>query len=401
VDPLLEVLQQLQQDLREGDAKAPGRDPRAALADALRDYRGGSRYAAPGADAGVLDQLAAGGSVVPPQQPLTHGQGGADTRGGLAGVMTKALAEATPSAGGYLVAPQVAAEVLGMLRARSAVMRMGVRVVPVKKQLSITSLSSGASAQYVAENAAIPVSEQIFDQEVLLTPKELGALVPISNRLLRDAADSPDVEAVIRADMAEVLALRADLAFLRGTGAAGEPLGIRNTAGLTAAPSLGANGGTPTYDDLMDMVAALRNANAPFNRPGWVFHPRLLSTLEKVKDLQDRYLKDSGLLTYNITGGGGTLLGYPFATTTQIPTTATTGTSNDTSEIYFSSDWQEAWVGENDTLTIEASGEATYWDGTAWVSAFQNRQTLFRATLAHDFALRRPQLFTVMTGVRP
>lgn len=39
--------------------------------------------------------------------------------------------------------------------------------------------------------------------------------------------------------------------------------------------------------------------------------------------------------------------------------------------------------------------------GTTWVSAFQNRQTLFRAVACHDFALRRPSLFSVMTGVRP
>ncbi len=31
------------------------------------------------------------------------------------------------------------------------------------------------------------------------------------------------------------------------------------------------------------MLAALRSANAPFNKPGWVFNPRTINTLEKVK----------------------------------------------------------------------------------------------------------------------
>jgi hypothetical protein len=34
-------------------------------------------------------------------------------------------------------------------------------------------------------------------------------------------------------------------------------------------------------------------------------------------------------------------------------------------------------------------------------SAVQTREVIFRAVWTHDFALRRPRLFTVMTGVRP
>ena len=224
---------------------------------------------------------------------------------------------------------------MGLLRARSAVMLMGPTVVDVKKQLAINSLSTGSTAAYVPENAAAPVSEPTFDQQVLLTPRDLVALVPVSDRLLRDAAENPTVDGVLRADMAEVLALRADLAFLRGTGSAGEPLGIRNTPGLTPAPELGTDGATPTFDVLKDMVAALRAINAPFARPGWIFNARLLNTLEKVKTTTGEYLADAGLLTFDAAGGGGTLLGYRFQTTGQIPTGLTTGGSTDTTEVYF------------------------------------------------------------------
>jgi HK97 family phage major capsid protein len=275
--------------------------------------------------------------------------------------------------------------------------------VTVEKELDVTSLATGASAYYVAENAAIPTSEQTFAQRALLRPKELAALVPVLNRLLRDAARSSDLDAVIRDDLAEVLALRADLAFLQGTGTGGEPLGIRNSTDLTSAPTLGANGATPTFDALKDTVAGLRAVNAPFLNPGWVFNPRTINTLEKLKSSTGEYLVDAGLLTFDPTGGGGTLLGFRFVTSTQIPVNVTAGTSNDTSYVIFSSDWQECWIGENQAVTIELSGDAGYTPdgGTTWVSAYQNRQTLFRATMAHDIALRRPQLFTVLSGVRP
>ena len=356
-----------------------------------------SRFAGEGASADHVQRVAnvSDARVVP--STLTQRRGRA-----LAETMLKALAEATPSAGGYLVPRELANEVLMLLRARSAVMRMNVTIVPVKKELAVAYLASGGSASYVAENARIPVSEQTFGEEVLLRPKQLAALIPVSNRLLRDASETPDVDRIIRLDLAEVLALRADLAFLRGTGSASEPVGIANLAGLTPGPDLGMNGDTPDYDVLKDTVAAMRAINAPFLNPGWIFHPRLLSTLEKMKDAEGRYLADAGLLSFDATGGGGTLLGFRFATTTQIPITITTGTSTDTTDLYFSSDWQECWVGENEEFGIEMSSEAAYTvDGTNWNSAFQQNQTLFRAVMHHDIGLRRPALFTVVTGVRP
>ena len=86
-----------------------------------------------------------------------------------------------------------------------------------------------------------------------------------------------------------------------------------------------------------------------------------------------------------------------------MPTTLTRGSSSDASLIVFGSDWDECWVGENQQLEIDASGDATYSTdgGTTHISAFQARQTVYRAVTAHDIALRRPQFFSVMEGVRP
>jgi HK97 family phage major capsid protein len=356
----------------------------------------------------VLDALAAGeASLHEPPGRIGKGLRSSAARrrarrsGGLAETFTKALALGTDSAGGFLVPPEVHEEIVTLVRNRSAVMRLGPRIVPVEKELDVTSISSGASASYVAENAPIPISEETFAQAVLLRPKELGALVPISNKLLRTAASSPDVEEVIREDLAEVIALREDLAFLQGAGGL-EPLGIRNSPGLTPAPDLGPDGGAVTFDDLKMTVANLRDVNAPFANPGWIINPREISTLERLKDDVGRYLADTGLLTFDATGGGGTLLGFKFVSTGQIPKTLTHGTSTDPSYMVFGSDWKEAWLGEEQDLVIELSNAAAYKDaGGQWHSAWQERQSLFRAVLDHDFALRRPQFFTVLEGVRP
>lgn len=361
------------------------------IADRLDDdARTPSRFAASGASPDHLRSLDLRTVQPPSRRP-----------DGITGSL-KTLAESVPGSGGYLVPTEIADEIVTLLRARSAVYRLGPTVIPVKKELAVTSLLTGATAGYVGENDRISVSEQTFGQDPLLRPKALAALVPVSNRLLRDT-ENPTVESVIRSDLAEVLALRADLAFLRGTGPDPEPIGIKNIPGLTPGPDLGPNGRQIEFDDLKDIPAALRTLNAPFNWPGWIFHPRLLNHLEKLKDADGHYIADAGLLTFDPTGGGGTLLGYPFRTTTQIPVTLTTGASHDTTDIYFSSDWQECWIGENEGLRLELSAEATYTtdNGDTWHSAWQQDQTVFRAVMTHDIGLRRPELFTVVQGARP
>ncbi len=211
----------------------------AAMLDVLKGARGGSRFIGPNGSPQAADHLAAGGSygqqgqALPPgwqvSQPLGV-QGGLDQRGvpltgaGLAATMTKALAEATPSAGGVLVPVEVSNEIVGMIRQRVAVMRLGPTIVPVEKELDLPYLSTGSAAYYVQENARIPVSEPTFALIPKLRPIELAALVPVSNRLLRDAQTNPSLEEALRNDMADSLAGRQDLSFLQGLGGGAEPL---------------------------------------------------------------------------------------------------------------------------------------------------------------------------------
>lgn len=379
--------------------------PQQLLEKTLREHRGGSRFPSPNASDEVLDLLAAGGAIHDGQL-VRHGEKftpsfGSGTKS-LAGAMVKAMAEGVPSAGGVLVPQEVAADILTLVRGRSAVMSLGPRIEPVRKVKAITSITKGAVAGWVGENEPAQASQPELDQEILLAPKELTALLAASNRLVRDAAESPNLDQVLREELAEVMALSADHGYLFGKGSEHQPLGITKAAGLTTAPNLGANGGTPTFDNLKDLVANVRMANGRFQRPGWAFNPRTINTLEKIKDTTGRYLADAGLLTFDKTGGTGTLLEMPFVTTTEIPVNTKTGTNEDTSVIIFGSDWQEAWVGVEEALTINISKEAMYKDQEGnWQSSFTNRQTLWLAESVTDIALRRPQWFSVMGGVRP
>lgn len=58
-----------------------------------------------------------------------------------------------------------------LTRSRSAIMRLKPRIVAVGKELRVPELSSGATASYGAENAAIAVSEPTFAEDVKRRPR--------------------------------------------------------------------------------------------------------------------------------------------------------------------------------------------------------------------------------------
>jgi HK97 family phage major capsid protein len=399
------VLAEIKQELVESNQRARGNALVRAGTKSFDDDRQGSRYVGPNASESLVKHVANGGTIETAPRLDTKGYGGGGLRFDTGGSVlrgAKALSSGTGSSGGYVTFPQLLPQLTPMLQARTCVLAMGATVIPVEKELDVAGLSTSATASFVAENASISVSEETFTGGKLVAPRALAALVPVSNTLLRTAQVSPPLEDGLRSDLATVLALRMDLAFLRGTGTGVEPLGLANRNDLTPAPDLGANGSSLTFDNLKDVVAALRDANALFLNPGWIFAPRTINTLEKMKTSTGAYLADNpNLLSFDATGGGGKLLGFQFRTSTQIPTNLTVGTSDNATQIFFSSDWQELIVGQGLSLTIEMSTEASYFDGTNWISAYQNDQTLLRAITSVDAAPRRPALFSVLEGVRP
>jgi len=323
----------------------------------------------------------------------------------------KALAEATDGAGGYLVPQQWMDDILGLIRANAIVRTAGPRMIPFSKTMLQTSISTGATAFYIDENAPIPTSEPTFAEAVLLQPKDLTGLVPVSNSLLDDA---PETEAIVRVELAEALALREDLAFLEGTGTTSQPRGFKNMTGITdmtaanvggsgTGGAIGANGDPFRADMVRRMVARLRELNVRGARLAFFFHPAVLTQLELEKDSQGRYLADAGVLTYsNEDQSQGRIWGIPFYTTTQIPVSLTRGTAT-TATYVLLVNMAEAIVGINKELTIDMSNEASYWTNagamTGLQNAFQQRQTLFRAVMRHDINHRRKNQILLLQGI--
>lgn len=294
----------------------------------------------------------------------------------------KALGEATGASGGYLVPEEHVREVKERVTAQAVVRRAGATVYPMATDtLNIPRVSGGATAYWVGENTQIPAAEQTFAQ-VQLVAKVLAAMVKVSNQLLQDTSGA--AEAAIRRDVAKVIALAEDMAFLQGTGAANEPLGILNTSGVNQV-SLGANGGTPTFDTIYDALYQCELNNGVAS--AWIMHPRTKNTLRKIKDSQGQYI-------YNVSPSlkePDSLVGIPVFLTTQTPINLTVGSSTDCSSI-FAGQFDEAIIGERLGMefAIDQSG-----------AAFEYYQSWIRSISRLDFVLRTPEVFCKVTGVRP
>lgn len=291
--------------------------------------------------------------------------------------LVKALGESTISGGGALVPDAFADQVIELLYARTVVRQSGAVTIPMPNgNLTLPRVASGSTASYVGENQNNTATEETFDQ-VKMSAKKLMVHVPVSNELLVDS--SPAADRIVMNDMVKGAAVREDLAFIRGDGTQDTPTGIRNLSNIQTT----ATAGTTQAQVASDLAAAqlsLLSNNIPMTRPGWLMAPRTMLYL------QDELLDGNGNLVYKEMSERGTLKGFPFRWTTQIPINLGGG---DESELYLA-DFDELLIGEAtvQNMTVEVFPGGTYWDGAALQSGIARDQTVFALRMRHDFTGR-------------
>lgn len=300
--------------------------------------------------------------------------------------VVKALEEQTLSAGGALVPEDMMEDVIDLLRPASVVRRSGAVSVPMPNgNLTMPYVDTGVTAQYIGESRCVPKDEPTFGQ-LVLQAKKLAVLVPISNDLLRDAM--PQANEIVRNDMVQAASVREDLAFLRGDGTQFTPRGLTNWAGNTNAQS-----GTTLQaitDDLGQAIFELENDNIPLVNGNWFFSPRTKKELMTIRD-------GNGNLVWAEEMARGSLMGFPYHISTQIPNNL--GGGSNESEVIFA-DMSSVVIGENLSVSIDVSDSAAYEENSSVKSSFCYDQTVVRLIARHDFGCRqRGNEVATITGV--
>ena len=322
--------------------------------------------------------------------------------GSSAEPMARALNTSIGAGGGFLVPVDMAAEVIELLRPASAVMALGPNIVPMPRgNYTIPRMAGGANASYVGEGQVIPASQPSFGA-VQLQAKKLAALVPISNDMMRFPTVQTDT--IVRNDMVKAIAQRADLAFIRGDGSSFSPRGLRSFASAPALGGLNVLAASTTINlttvsaDLGRAELALEQANLMMSKPGWIFTPRTKTFLMNLRD-------GLGNLVYAAEMAQGRLRGKPFKATTQIPnslagTDAQGNATLDASEVYLA-DFDEVFIGEAYGLELDVFPGGSYVDSSgATRSGISTDETVIRAIVQHDMAMRQEVAVALLTNVR-
>lgn len=158
--------------------------------------------------------------------------------------------------GGFTIDFEVrGGDVIAKAYEMSAAVKAGARVISTtsKANIVLPRQLTGAVAEWVTENGAPSSSGATFDQ-VILTPKRISVVVPVSKQLLMQTELA---DGFIMEDIARALAVLKDQTYFAGTGVSPVPLGILNTAGIsTVATTVSA----PTYLELLGFQTALSQA---------------------------------------------------------------------------------------------------------------------------------------------
>lgn len=298
----------------------------------------------------------------------------------------KAMAYADFSAGGALVPEEFSNDVIDLLYPSLALVELGAETLPMPNgNLTIPFLDSGVTAYYVGETQNITPSQQVTGQ-LQLTAKKLAAIVPISNDLLR--TPSARADRFVQNDMLRRLKVRADLAFIRGSGASGEPKGVRNWAQNTAAMT-GTGVLAEKVADLGYLQRIVQEQNVPQENPGYIFSPRTEWALRNQLD-------GLGNFVFARQMEAGMLMGVPFKSTTNIPNTLGAGSD---SEIIYGA-FGHVLIADTENIEVTAHPDGAYYDGAAVQAGVSNDVTPMRAIARHDLGCRyRGKEIAVKTGI--
>lgn len=255
------------------------------------------------------------------------------------------------------------------LRSSLIVGRLGATVLDgLVGDQEIPRQLTSSTAEHLAEEAALTPSDATFD-DVELSPKTVGAVTSYSRRTLINA--QPSIEALVRADLAAVIAREIDFQALFGDGLANNPTGIANQTDVhTGVLS------TPTWVQVLGMIAQIETADAALAGLGWAMSPAGVAVLRGTQKLS---ATDSVMLMED----PGSLAGYPAASTTAIPALGSPATAT---SVFFGA-WSQLLVG--------------YWSGIDLLlnpyesASYLRGRVMLRALRDYDVAVRHGESFTV------
>ena len=228
------------------------------------------------------------------------------------------------STGGALVAENLLpASFIDLLRNTAIITQLGPTVLTgLTGNVSIPRQKSASTMYWVAEDAAVTQSGTTYDNMTLM-PKQAGVLSRITRLAMQQT--SPDIEQLVRNDIAQQLALGIDLAVINGSGSNGQPLGILQTTLASSAQTITLTSNTfANLDKLIEMETQVDILNALNGSLYYLTNARVIGFLKTLKASGSGAADRLPLWTNNLLDPAGrgilpAINGYPIVRSNQVP----------------------------------------------------------------------------------
>lgn len=267
---------------------------------------------------------------------------------------------------------------IDILRPNAAIYRMGATMLTgLQGNVAIPRLKVSSAFAWVAENAAISAVDPQTEQ-VTLAPKHGGIIVEFSRNLLLQS--SPDIESLLRMDMAKSIATGIDKAAIVG-GGSNEPVGILATSGIGDVPG-GTAGLAPTWANVLALIAAVQNANG--STAGFLTTPNFVAKARgtvRVASTDSRMIMEEP----------ATLAGYPVGVSTNVPNNLVKGGSGAVCSVLIFGDFSEVLIGVWSELDVLVNPYES--------TAYSKGNVQIRAMATLDVKLRHPLSFAATKDV--
>jgi HK97 family phage major capsid protein len=234
-----------------------------------------------------------------------------------------------------------------VLRNSTKVMSLGATFLPgLQGNIAFPRQITAGTASWQGENPGADVADSNLTlNQLTIQPHILMSSTSYSRQLLQQAV--VDVEQLVRQDLTLITAIEIDRAAINGSGAASQPTGILNVAGVGLV-ALGVNGAQPIWDNFVDLERTVEAANALRGQLGYLSTPGIKARMKKVAQISGTvgipvWAYERSPLTGQLEGQ---VNGYRAEASTNVPSTLTKGTSNGICHAVLFGNWAEVLIGQ-------------------------------------------------------
>jgi HK97 family phage major capsid protein len=294
----------------------------------------------------------------------------------------------TGTLGGMLVDTQnLGSQFIELLRNRALVSQLGARMLNLSNPVTIPRQNAAGAVNWVGETVAATLSTGNFTQ-ITLTPLGLSAFQQYGKQLLSES--DPSIDALIRDDIMQIIALEIDRVVFHGTGSP-QPTGITGTTGVTTI-ALGANGSAFTVangrSSVVSLETAVATSNADVGNIAYVTNAKMRGRL---KMIDENLATAAASWVWRQTNGRGEVNGYRAEVTNQISAIQTQGTATTICSSVFFGNWQDILIASFNNGATDILVDPYTLGANAVVRVIARHWA--------DVAIRHPASFAVLLGI--